>query len=90
VHEELTKTWCTPYLARVNTSTSSTLTTVDGTEERGYSKPPSLQEAVTAHLLKAHAAHPSKPCRTTSALANRAYAAAGQAGLVLHTMAVLQ
>ncbi len=30
------------------------------------------------------------PCRTTAALTNRAYAAAGQAGSALHTMAVLQ
>ncbi len=73
------------------------LTTVDIAGEKGYSKLPPLEEAVAAHLcplsalgLKAHAAHPSKPCRTTSALANRAYAAAGQAGSALHTMAVLQ
>ncbi len=39
--------------------------------------------------LKA-AAHPSKLCRLTSSLANRAYAAAGQAGSALHTMSVLQ
>lgn len=36
--------------------------------------------------LKAHAAHLSKPCRTTSASAKRAYAAASS---VLHTMVVL-
>ncbi len=40
--------------------------------------------------LKTYATHPLKPCRTTSALANRAYAAAGQAGSALHTMVVLQ
>ncbi|KAL0182554.1 hypothetical protein M9458_021929, partial [Cirrhinus mrigala] len=65
--------------------------------QKGYSKLPPVEEAVAAHLcppsalgLKAHAAHPSKPCRTASDLANRAYAAAGQAGSELHTMAVLQ
>ncbi len=36
------------------------------------------------------AAHPSKPCRTTAALAGRSYASAGQAASVLHSMAVLQ
>ncbi len=57
---------------------------------------PPLEEAVAAHLcppsalgLKAHVAPPSRPCRTTSVLANRAYAAASQAGSAL-TMAVLQ
>ena len=34
--------------------------------------------------------HPSKPCRTTSAFASRAYAAAGQAASALHAMATLQ
>ncbi len=39
---------------------------------------------------KARASHPSKSCRATSALAGRAYSAAGQAASVLHTMAVLK
>lgn len=97
VHEELTKKWRAPYFVRVNPSTTLALTTVDSTEETGYSKLPPLEETVAAYLyplsalgLKAHAAHPSKPCRTTSSLANRAYAAAGQAGSALHAMAVLQ
>ncbi len=97
VHEVLTKTWRAPYSARVNTSTSEALTTVHGAEEKGVSKFPPLEEAVAARLctpsalgLKAHAAHPYKPYRTTSALANKAYVAAGQTGLALHTMAVLQ
>ncbi|KAL1279879.1 hypothetical protein QQF64_014479, partial [Cirrhinus molitorella] len=34
--------------------------------------------------------HPSIPCRTTSALAGRAYTSAGQAASALHSMAVLQ
>ncbi len=97
VHEELTKKWRAPYLVRVNHSTTVALTTVDSTEETGYSKLPPLEETVAAYLcppsalgLKANAAHPSKPCRTTSSLANRAYAAAGQAGSALYAMVVLQ
>ncbi len=39
---------------------------------------------------KAKAAHPSKSCRMTSALAGRAYSSAGQAASALHSMAVLQ
>ncbi len=60
--------------AYVISSTSTALTTVDSAEERGYSKLQPLEVAVAAHLcppsalgLKAHAAHPSKPWRTTSA-----------------------
>ncbi|KAL0204549.1 hypothetical protein M9458_002567, partial [Cirrhinus mrigala] len=41
-------------------------------------------------MVPAGASHPSKPCRTTSALAGRAYASAGQAASALHSMAVLQ
>ncbi len=56
-----------------------------------------MEEEIAAHLcppqalgLKAHVTHPSKPCSTTSTLANRDYSAAGQAGSVLHKMAILQ
>ncbi len=76
---------------------SSALTTVDGAEEKGYERMPQLDESVAAHLCpptaigwKAKASHPSKPCRTTSALAGRSYASAGQAASALHSMAVLQ
>ncbi len=58
---------------------------------------PQLDESVAAHLCpptaigwKAKASHPSKPCRTTSALAGRSYASAVPAASALHSMAVLQ
>ncbi len=57
---------------------------------------PQLDESEAAHLCpptaigwKAKASHPSKPCWTTSALAGRSYASAGQAASALHSMAVL-
>ncbi|KAL0163783.1 hypothetical protein M9458_039536, partial [Cirrhinus mrigala] len=63
----------------------------------GYEKLPPLDGSVAAHLCpptaigwKAKASHPSKPCRTTSALAGRAYTSAGQAASALHSMAILQ
>ncbi len=94
---ELTRSWRSPYSARLRTSASSALTTVDGAEEKGYERMPQLDESVAAHLCpptaigwKAKASHPSKPCRTTSALAGRSYASAGQAASALHSMAVLQ
>ncbi len=68
---------------------------IDGAEQRVYEKLP-LAEAVAAHLCpatagkSAKALYPSKPCRTTSALTDRAYSAAGQADSVLHSMAALQ
>ncbi len=97
VHDELTRSWRSPYSARLRTSASSALTTVDGAEEKGYERMPQLDESVAAHLCpptaigwKAKASHPSKPCRTTSALAGRSYASAGQTASALHSMAVLQ
>uniref|UniRef100_A0A671RJ93 Kinesin-like protein n=1 Tax=Sinocyclocheilus anshuiensis TaxID=1608454 RepID=A0A671RJ93_9TELE len=59
--------------------------------------PVHLLASVAAHLCpptaigwRAKAAHLSKPCRSTSALAGRAYTSAGQAASALHSMAVLQ
>ncbi len=96
VHEELTRSWRAPYSARLRASSSSALTSVDGAEEKGYGKLPPLDESVAAHLCPptaigwtAKAAHPSKPCRMTSALAG-CYTSAGQAASALHSMAVLQ
>ncbi|ROI48126.1 hypothetical protein DPX16_0815 [Anabarilius grahami] len=64
---------------------------------RGYEHLPPLDEAVAAHLCPPAAvgwkwkrALPSKPCRTTSTLAGRAYTSAGQAASALHTMAIFQ
>ncbi|KAL0151578.1 hypothetical protein M9458_053095 [Cirrhinus mrigala] len=97
VHEELTRSWRAPYSARLRASSSSALTSVDGAEDKGYEKLPPLDKSVAAHLCpptaigwKTKASHPSKPCRTTSALAGRAYTSAGQAASALHSMAILQ
>lgn len=73
-------------------STSSALTSVDGTEEKVYKKLPPLDESVAAHLCpltaigwKAKVTHTTKPCRTTSALTGCAYSLAGQAASALHS-----
>ncbi len=97
VLDELTKSWRAPYSSRIRPSVSSALTSVEGTEEKGYEHLPPLDESVVAHLCpptaigwKVRASHPSKPCRATSALAGCAYSAAGQTASALHYMAVLQ
>ncbi len=43
-----------------------------------------------ASSRKSHPILPTKPCRTTSSLIGKSYIAAGQAGMALHTMAILQ
>ncbi len=97
VHDEITKSWHAPYSSRLRASSSSALTSVEGTEEKGYDSLPPLDESVAAHLCpptatgrKAKAAHPFKLCRMTSALAGRAYSSVGQAASALHSKVVLQ
>ncbi len=99
VHEELTRSWDTPYSAHLRASSSPTLTSVYGTEKKSYGKLPLLDESVAAHLYPpmaigwtAKAAHPSKPCRITSALAPLfiGYSLAGEGPPAFHSMAVLQ
>ncbi len=50
VHDELTRSWRSPYSARLRTSASSTLTIIDGAEEKRYERMPQLDESVAAHL----------------------------------------
>ncbi len=58
---------------------------------------PVVEDTLTSHLSpslapswKSRPLLPSKPCRTTSALVGKSYIAASQAGMALHTMAILQ
>ncbi len=51
VHEELTKSWMSPFTARSRSSISSILTTLDGGAARGYAGNPQVERAVTVHLL---------------------------------------
>ncbi len=97
VHEELTKSWMAPFTARSRSSASSILTTLDGGVARGYAGIPQVERAIAVHLCPRNAATwrnrprlPSKACKLTAALADKAYSAAGQAASALHAMAILQ
>ncbi len=97
VHEQLVKTWSAPQSARVHSNTQAMFSHVDGAEAHGYVHSPPVAETVAAHLCPAAAktlglgiSLPSKPCRTTAHLANKAYASDGEAASALHAMAVLQ
>ncbi len=78
VHEQLVKTWSAPQSARVHSNTQTIFSHV---EAHGYVRSPPVEETVAAHLCPAAAktlgsdiSLPSKPCRTTAHLANKAYA----------------
>ncbi len=72
-------------------------TNLVGSVEQGYTAMPVVEDTLASHLSpslapswKSRPLLPSKPCRTTSALIGKSYIAAGQAGMALHTMAILQ
>ncbi len=97
VHEHLVKTWSAPQSARVHSNTQAMFSHVDGAEAHGYVCSPPVEETIAAHLCPAAAktlgsdiSLPSKPCRTTAHLINKAYASDGEAASALHAMAVLQ
>lgn len=96
VHDEISRSWRSSYSARAQATGSLLLSSIDGADRLGYSKPPAVEEAVTAHLCpvahgrKSTPSLPSKPCRTTAYIADKAYIAAGQTASAIHTMAVLQ
>ncbi len=97
VNEQLVKTWSAPQSACVHSNTQAIFSHVDGAEAHGYVRSPPVEETVAAHLCPAAAktlgsdiSLPSKPCKTTAHIANKAYASDGEAASALHAMAVLQ
>lgn len=71
-------------------------TDVEGMQEHGYVLMPPIEETLASYLSMGQASTlkalplPTEPLLVTSCLNGREYAAAGQAGATLHTMAVLQ
>ncbi len=97
VHEEVTRSWKTPFSARNGPSTSSVLTTLDGGAAQGYVEIPPVEGAIAMQLClqsatvwKGNPRLPSRACKFLSALTAMAYGAAGQAASALHTMALMQ
>ncbi len=96
LHTEVSRSWGKPFSARLFVPLSDYYGNVPGTSERGYRAMPRVEQTLASYLspdaassLKAPTL-PTKPLRTSSALVGKGYAAAGQAGSCLHTMAVLQ
>ncbi|KAI2653070.1 Transposon Ty3-I Gag-Pol polyprotein [Labeo rohita] len=64
VHEEISRSWRSPYSARAQAAGSRMLSSVDGADRWGYTKPPPVEEAVAAHLCPSA---PFKKARKTAA-----------------------
>jgi hypothetical protein len=97
LHHEISRSWKQPFSARLTNAAAADFTNLVGFVEQGYSAIPAVEDTLANHLApssapswKARPLLPSKACRTTSSLIGKSYMAAGQAGMALHTMAILQ
>ncbi|KAI2647884.1 ORF V: Enzymatic polyprotein [Labeo rohita] len=96
LHTEVSRSWNSPFSARLFVPASYNYGSIAGLDERGYRAMPRVEQTLASYLspgsassLKAPAL-PTKPLRVTSALVGKGYTAASQAGACLHTMSVLQ
>ncbi len=97
LHQEISKSWKQPFSSRLTNAAAADLANLVGSVEQGYTTMLVVEDTLVSHLSpslvpswKSRPLLPSKPCRTTSALIGKSYIAAGQAGMALHTMAILQ
>ncbi len=97
LHREISSSWKQTFSSRLTNAAAADFTNLVGSVEQGYTAMPVIEDTLASHLspslapsLKSRPLLPSKPCRTTSALIGKSYIAAGQAGMALHTMAILQ
>ncbi len=97
LHREISGSWKQPFSSHLTNAAAADFTNLVGSVEQGYTTMPRIEDTLAFHLSpslapswKSCPLFPSKPCRTTSALIGKSYIAAGQAGMALHTMAILQ
>ncbi|KAI2664621.1 Transposon Ty3-G Gag-Pol polyprotein [Labeo rohita] len=96
LHTEVSRSWNSPFSARLFIPASYNYGSVAGLDERGYRAMPRVEQTLASYLSPGSASSlkapvlPTKPLRVTSALVGKGYTAAGQAGACLHTMSVLQ
>ncbi len=97
LHQEISRSLKQPFSYRLTNAAAADFTNLVGSVEQGYTAIPVVEDTLASHLSpslalswKSRPLLPSKPCRTTSALIGKSYIAAVQAGMALHTMAILQ
>ncbi len=97
LHREISGSWKQPFSSRLTNAAATDFTNLVGSVEQGYTAMPVVEDTLASHLSpslapswKSRPLLPSKPCRTTSALIGMSYIVASQAGMALHTMAILQ
>ncbi len=96
LHTEVSRSWKNPFSSRLFIPASDYHGNVAGLSECGYRTMPQVEQTLAGYLSPGAASSlkapvlPTNPLRVSSVLVDKGYAAAGQAGACLHTMAVLQ
>ncbi len=97
LHREISGSWKQPFSSRLTNAAAADFTNLVGSVEQGYTAMPVVEDTLASQLSpslapswKSSPLLPSKLCRTISALIGKSYIAAGQAGMALHTMAILK
>ncbi len=97
LHREISSSWKQPFSSHLTNAAAADFTNLVGSVEQGYTTMPVIEDTLASHLSpslaptwKPRPLLPSKLCRTTSALIGKSYIAAGQTGMALHTMTILQ
>ncbi len=97
LHQEISRSWKQTFSSRLTNAAAADFTNLVGSVEQGYTAMPVVEDTLASHLSpslapswKFHPLLPSKPGRITSPLIGKSYIVAGQAGMALHTMAILQ
>ncbi len=96
LHTEVSRSWKNHFSSCLFIPASDYYGNVAGLSECGYRTMPRVEQTLAGYLAPGAASSlkapvlPTKPLRGSSALLGKGYAAAGQAGACLHTMAVLQ
>ncbi len=97
LHHEISRSWKQPFSSRLTNAAAADFTNLVSSVEQGYTAIPVVKDILASHLSpslepswKSRPLFPTKPCRTTSALIGKSYITAGQVGMALYTMAILQ
>ncbi len=96
LHTEVEREWKKPFSSHIHRFQHTSYANIARMRESGYERMPPVEETLASYLSMGDTASlkvpslPFKSLQDTSRLNGRAYAAAGQAAALLHTMAVLQ
>ncbi len=96
LHHEISRSWKQSFSSRLTNAAAADFTNLVGSVEQGYTAITVVEDTLASHLSpslapswKSRPLLPTKPCRSTSALIGKSYITASQAGMALHTMAIL-